>query len=273
LQAQAELNLAGRGDGLADATESRQRQLVVGEPGEGLQARNAEVRAVEDVERLDPQLDVPGGPEPRPREALLRLRRILRWIFEDAFRSAGPNRETVEQDIFEMVMSGRFFAKPRMMWPTVFSDDEWRAFAVPALFLVGENEKIYSPRKVIRRLQRVALLVRTEIIPGAGHDLTLVKADLVAERILAFLDESPEHAQPGLAHEPEGVSSAAGPSPDGRDLDRDFRRQRVSIVVSKVHRQSQCRRQLIAEATGENARRSPSSSPRPNRYWAGTLAT
>lgn len=121
-----------------------------------------------------------------------RLRRILRWIFQDALRSAGPDREAVEQDLFEMVMSGRFFAKPRMMWPTVFDDEEWRAFAVPALFLVGENEKIYSPTKVVRRLQRVAPLVRTEIIPGAGHDLTMVKADLVAERILAFLDESPK---------------------------------------------------------------------------------
>jgi pimeloyl-ACP methyl ester carboxylesterase len=138
-----------------------------------------------------------------------RLRRILRWIFGDALRSAGPNREAVEQDIFEMVMSGRFFAKPRMMWPTVFDDEEWRTFAVPALFLVGENEKIYSPSKVVRRLQRVAPLVRTEIIPGAGHDLTMVKADLVAERILAFLDQSPKDARPGHAHEPEGVSSAA----------------------------------------------------------------
>jgi hypothetical protein len=31
----------------------------------------------------------------------------------------------------------------------------------------------------------------------------------VAERILAFLDPSPKDAQPGHAHEPEGVSSAA----------------------------------------------------------------
>jgi pimeloyl-ACP methyl ester carboxylesterase len=119
-----------------------------------------------------------------------RLRRLLRWIFEDALRSAGADRAAVEQEIFEMVTSGRFLAKPRMMWPTVFDDDEWKAFGVPALFLVGENEKIYSPRKVVRRLGRVAPQVRCEIVPGAGHDLTMVKPELVAERILTFLDEA-----------------------------------------------------------------------------------
>jgi pimeloyl-ACP methyl ester carboxylesterase len=132
-----------------------------------------------------------------------RLRRLLRWLFEDALRSAGRDREAVEQDIFEMVMSGRFLAKPRLMWPTVFGDDDWKEFRVPALFLVGENEKIYSPRKVVRRLGRVAPQVRCEIVPGAGHDLTMVKPELVAERILAFLDE-PAQARPSrLRSEPE----------------------------------------------------------------------
>jgi pimeloyl-ACP methyl ester carboxylesterase len=119
-----------------------------------------------------------------------RLRRLIRWLFEDWLRSAGADREALERDIFDMITAGRFLEKPRMMWPTVFDDAEWRAFEVPALFLVGENEKIYSPKKAIRRLNRVAPRVLTEIIPGAGHDLTWVKADLVAERILAFLGSS-----------------------------------------------------------------------------------
>jgi pimeloyl-ACP methyl ester carboxylesterase len=118
-----------------------------------------------------------------------RLRRLLRWLFADAYREAGRDREAVEQDVLDMVMSGRFLAKPRMMWPTVFTDEEWKAFSVPALFLVGENEKIYSARRVVRRLRRVAPQVRAEIIPGAGHDLAMVRPELVAEKILAFLDE------------------------------------------------------------------------------------
>ena len=55
------------------------------------------------------------------------------------------------------------------------------------LFLVGEHEKIYSPRAAVRRLERVAPGVRAEIVPGAGHDLTFVQPGLVAARVLEFL--------------------------------------------------------------------------------------
>ena len=57
------------------------------------------------------------------------------------------------------------------------------------LFLVGENEKIYSARKAVRRLNRVAPHIKTEIIPGAGHDLWVVQADRVTGKILDFLGE------------------------------------------------------------------------------------
>ena len=70
---------------------------------------------------------------------------------------------------------------------TVFDDAAWRRLSVPALFLVGEHEKIYSPRAAIRRLERVAPSVRAEIVPGAGHDLTLVQPELVAAKVLDFL--------------------------------------------------------------------------------------
>jgi pimeloyl-ACP methyl ester carboxylesterase len=124
------------------------------------------------------------------------VRRLIRWLFQDALRSSGAARAAVEQDLFEMVMSGRFLARPWMMWSTVLTDEDWRAFRVPALFLVGEHEKIYSAAAAVKRLNRVAPQVRTEIIPGAGHDMTIVKADLVAERILAFLGEPVPADQP-----------------------------------------------------------------------------
>jgi pimeloyl-ACP methyl ester carboxylesterase len=115
------------------------------------------------------------------------LRRILRWLFADTLNSGETGRAQIEW-LTEQINAGRYYAKTWMMWPTVLSDEEWKRFSVPALFLVGENEKIYSPRRVVRRLNRVAPAVRTEIIPGAGHDLMFVKGDLVVERILAFLD-------------------------------------------------------------------------------------
>ena len=60
---------------------------------------------------------------------------------------------------------------------------------MPCLFLVGENEKIYSAESAVARLKRVAPQVKAEIITGAGHDLTMVQADLVARKVLAFLGE------------------------------------------------------------------------------------
>jgi pimeloyl-ACP methyl ester carboxylesterase len=65
----------------------------------------------------------------------------------------------------------------------------WRRWSVPCLFLVGEHEKIYSPTAAPRRLRRVAPLVQAEIIPGAGHDLSCAQPDLVARRVLEFLNE------------------------------------------------------------------------------------
>lgn len=76
-----------------------------------------------------------------------------------------------------------------MVNPTVLTDAELRSIGVPALFLVGENEKIYSAQEAVERLNEVAPQIETDIIPDAGHDLTLVQADLVNRIVLAFLKE------------------------------------------------------------------------------------
>ena len=57
------------------------------------------------------------------------------------------------------------------------------------LFLVGENEKIYSAQAAIQRLNEVAPEIEAVMIPDAGHDLTLVQADLVDTIILDFLGQ------------------------------------------------------------------------------------
>jgi pimeloyl-ACP methyl ester carboxylesterase len=57
------------------------------------------------------------------------------------------------------------------------------------LFLFGENEKIYSAEEAVARLENVAPHVHTKIIPGAGHDLTVVQAEMVNRIILDFLEK------------------------------------------------------------------------------------
>ena len=60
---------------------------------------------------------------------------------------------------------------------------------IPVLYLVGENEKIYSPDEAVRRLKNVAPQVRTVFVPDCGHDLIFVKTATVNEAVLEFLDE------------------------------------------------------------------------------------
>ena len=54
-------------------------------------------------------------------------------------------------------------------------------------FLLGEHDVIYSPEKAVARLKRVAPSVTAEIVPDAGHAVTVVEAEVVNRRILAFL--------------------------------------------------------------------------------------
>jgi pimeloyl-ACP methyl ester carboxylesterase len=117
------------------------------------------------------------------------LRRTLLWIFEDAARGDDVCRARLERVMADLQLAVRVFALPRPPWPTVLDDEAWRNFGVPCLFLVGENEKIYSAKKAVRRLKRVAPQVKVEIIPGAGHDMGLVHPDLVGRKVLEFLDE------------------------------------------------------------------------------------
>jgi pimeloyl-ACP methyl ester carboxylesterase len=59
---------------------------------------------------------------------------------------------------------------------------------MPTLYLVGENEKIYSPQKAIQRLNGIAPQIKTELIPDAGHDLSVVQSAMVNQIVQDFLN-------------------------------------------------------------------------------------
>jgi len=120
------------------------------------------------------------------------LRRVCEWLFADAVRGDEASRRRFEEAIDELQRAFRAFALPRPPWPATFSAEEWRELRVPCLFLVGEHEKIYSAEAAVRRLAQVAPRVQSEILPGVGHDLTIVSPDRVAEKILGFFSERDE---------------------------------------------------------------------------------
>jgi pimeloyl-ACP methyl ester carboxylesterase len=77
-----------------------------------------------------------------------------------------------------------------MVNPGVLKDEELQSITTPTLFMVGENEKIYSPHEVLERLNSVAPQIQTKLIVNAGHDLTMVKAETVDKLIVGFLNHS-----------------------------------------------------------------------------------
>lgn len=70
--------------------------------------------------------------------------------------------------------------------PTVLNDEELKSIKCPALFLVGDNEKIYSPQKAMARLERLVPSIEKEIINNAGHG-SILQSPQTNERIMNFL--------------------------------------------------------------------------------------
>jgi len=119
-------------------------------------------------------------------------RSFMYWIFEDAVRENGAARKLVKEEMAAMQLASRCFkARSKGAVPTVVADEDLQSLRMPILCLIGEHEKIYAAQKAVRRLNRVAPQIKTEIIPGAGHDLTMVQAELVNRKVLEFLGAPP----------------------------------------------------------------------------------
>ncbi len=114
---------------------------------------------------------------------------FMYWLAKDTINSGAKGRALIEEHIDESFLAIRSFKTKKMVNPTVLTDSELQSLNVPILFIVGENEKIYSPQEVIKRLNKVAPQIKTELIMNAGHDLTMVQAETVNNLMLEFLNQ------------------------------------------------------------------------------------
>jgi pimeloyl-ACP methyl ester carboxylesterase len=110
-------------------------------------------------------------------------------IFEDLWKKDEAGRKLAEKWVDHMDLGLRCFKPKMMVGPTVLSDEELNALKMPVLLMIGENEKIYSAEEAVARTRNVAPHIKTEIIPGAGHDLPVVQAEMVNQKILDFLEK------------------------------------------------------------------------------------
>jgi pimeloyl-ACP methyl ester carboxylesterase len=111
------------------------------------------------------------------------------WLLEDTARKDEASRRFVDDTFRDMQLAGKSFTPKAVVTPSVVKDSELTDLQIPALFLMGENEKTFPHEKAILRLNRIAPHLKTEVIPNAGHDLSFVQPDLVNERILNFLQD------------------------------------------------------------------------------------
>lgn len=117
------------------------------------------------------------------------VKKTMFVVLEDLVKKDEAGRVMAEDLVEQMYLAQRCF-KPKMLpGPTVLTDIELQNLNVPTLYLVGENEKIYSPQEAIQRLNRIAPQINTALIPNAGHDLTVVQTEMVNKIILDFLEQ------------------------------------------------------------------------------------
>lgn len=113
---------------------------------------------------------------------------MVEWLCEDLLKKNDESSLKQLDKLVDDAMMGLKCFKFRMpITPSVLTDNELQRIKVPTLFLVGENEKLYSAKKAVERLNTLAPQIQTEIIPNAGHDLIIVQADMVNKKVLDFL--------------------------------------------------------------------------------------
>jgi pimeloyl-ACP methyl ester carboxylesterase len=70
--------------------------------------------------------------------------------------------------------------------PFVFPDDELQQIKLPVQMLIGDHDKL-NPLSVLGQARQMIPQIQTEIIPNAGHFLSMEQPELVNARVLEFL--------------------------------------------------------------------------------------
>ena len=109
-------------------------------------------------------------------------RRFLQWM------SSTPNAPT-DPGVNLIAVSMLSSRLRRGTPPSVFTDDELRRITTPVTVLIGERDVIYrsGPQAALARAQKFIPNVRTHMLPGANHILTLDCPDALIAPILGAL--------------------------------------------------------------------------------------
>jgi len=116
-----------------------------------------------------------------------RLASFFHWLLKDTAQKDERCLALLNEITGDIKLVARCFKPKKTVVPKIVKDEELSGIKVPALFLMGKNEKIFNHQKAIERIKRITPQTQIEIIPNAGHDLNIAQADLVNLKVLAFL--------------------------------------------------------------------------------------
>jgi pimeloyl-ACP methyl ester carboxylesterase len=129
----------------------------------------------------------------------LRLFRFLAWGTACLFASALPDRPRraagrllrmpalEDRRILAMTLDGQRHHRVRLLATDPLSDDDLRSIAAPVMLLVGAKSEVDDARALVARAEVLLPDVDAELVPGAGHALTLSHAAHCTERLVGFV--------------------------------------------------------------------------------------
>jgi len=119
------------------------------------------------------------------------MRNFMGWVAPELKAQRAAVLEEMVEDGF---LAARSLARRKMVPPIPLTDAQWANYRSPTLFLAGEREVVFPAQKAVEKLARVAPHVQAALLPGAGHDFTVVRAEEVNRRVLEFLPEDHQNA-------------------------------------------------------------------------------
>jgi pimeloyl-ACP methyl ester carboxylesterase len=77
------------------------------------------------------------------------------------------------------------------VFPRVYTTEEFAQVEAPTLLLIGDHEKIYSPRSATEAAIRIAPGIATELVASAHHIAAIAQPGPVSKRLLQHFAEHP----------------------------------------------------------------------------------
>ncbi|WP_161598818.1 alpha/beta fold hydrolase [Bacillus mesophilum] len=115
-----------------------------------------------------------------------RIKKELEWFISPVFQ---PD-ERAEIVFRQFIVSGMNCVPCMRIVPSVFADEELQNLTDETLLLVGEHETIYNPNKMLERAKGLMPNLTTQLIPNAGHGLSIEQHEIVNEVVKSFLKNS-----------------------------------------------------------------------------------